>query len=81
MFILSFLDLNYIEESSDTSEVTIAMLPKSSKITLAQMESRLHVDKLEEVFKLAGEGCKQMYEVMDKTIRDRAEDLARKMAV
>ncbi|KAK3844807.1 MAG: ribosomal protein S5 domain 2-type protein [Linnemannia gamsii] len=75
------IDLNYMEESSDTSEVTIAMLPKSGKITLTQMESRLHVDKLEEVFRLAGEGCKQMYEVMDKTIRDRAEDLARKMAV
>jgi len=75
------IDLNHIEESSDTSEVTIAMLPKSGKITLMQMESRLHVDKLEEVLSLAGEGCKQMHLVMDKTIRDRAEDLAAKMAV
>ncbi|KAG0327147.1 Exosome complex component RRP41 [Dissophora globulifera] len=74
------IDLNYIEESSDTSEVTIAMLPKSGKVTLAQMESRLHVDKLEEVLSLAGEGCKQIHQVLDKTIRDRAEDLARKMA-
>lgn len=56
------------------------MLPKSGKITLAQMESRLHVDKLEEVLELAGEGCKQIHLVVDKTIRDRAEDLARRMA-
>ncbi|KAF9425283.1 Exosome complex component RRP41 [Entomortierella beljakovae] len=75
------IDLNHIEESSDTSEVTIAMLPRSGKITLAQMESRLHVDKLEEVLSLAGEGCKQIHQVLDKTIRDRAEDLANKMAV
>ncbi|KAF9984250.1 Exosome complex component RRP41 [Mortierella antarctica] len=73
------IDLNHIEESSDTSEVTIAMLPKSGKITLMQMESRLHVDKLQEVFALAGEGCKQIHEVIDKTIRDRAEDLAKTM--
>ncbi|KAF9170158.1 Exosome complex component RRP41 [Mortierella sp. AD011] len=75
------IDLNHIEESSDTSEVTIAMLPKSSKVTLAQMESRLHVDKLEELLSLASEGCKQIHQVLDKTIRDRAEDLAQKMAV
>jgi exosome complex component RRP41 len=56
------------------------MLPKSGKITLAQMESRLHVDKLEEVLELAGEGCKQIHLVVDKTIRDRAEELAAKMA-
>ncbi|KAF9358149.1 Exosome complex component RRP41 [Mortierella sp. NVP85] len=74
------IDLNHVEEASDTSEVTIAMLPKSGKITLAQMESRLHVDKLEEVLELAGEGCKQIYLVVDKTIRDRAEELAGKMA-
>ncbi len=55
------------------------MLPKSGKITLMQMESRLHVDKLEEVFTLAGEGCKQIHEVIDKTVRERAEDLAKKM--
>ncbi|KAF9103881.1 Exosome complex component RRP41 [Mortierella sp. AM989] len=75
------IDLNHIEESSDTSEVTIAMLPKSGKVTLAQMESRLHVDKLEELLTLASEGCKQIHQVLDRTIRDRAEDLAQKMAV
>ncbi|KAG0048536.1 Exosome complex component RRP41 [Gryganskiella cystojenkinii] len=75
------IDLNHIEESSDTSEVTIALLPKTSKVTLMQMESRLHVDKLKDVLELAREGCKSMYDVMDKTIRDRANDLASKMAV
>ncbi|KAI7818076.1 ribosomal protein S5 domain 2-type protein [Gamsiella multidivaricata] len=75
------IDLNHMEEVSDTSEVTIAMLPKSGKVTLAQMESRLHVDKLEEVLSLASEGCKQIHLVVDKTIRDRVEELARKMAV
>lgn len=57
------------------------MLPKSSKVTLVQMESRLHVDKLEDVLNLAGKGCKHIHQVIDKTIRDRAEELARKMAI
>lgn len=57
------------------------MLPKSGKVTLVQMESRLHVDKLEDVLSLAGKGCKHIHQVIDKTIRDRAEELARKMAV
>ncbi|KAF9581728.1 Exosome complex component RRP41 [Lunasporangiospora selenospora] len=75
------IDLNYIEESSDTSEVTIALLPKSGKVTLVQMESRLHVDKLEELLSLARDGCQQLYGELDRTIRDRAEDLAKKIVV
>ncbi|KAG0242422.1 Exosome complex component RRP41 [Actinomortierella wolfii] len=73
------LDLNGVEESGDTSEMTVALLPKSGKITLLQMEARLHVDKLEEVLHLASEGCHQIYTVLDTTIRDRTEDLAHKM--
>jgi len=31
------LDLNYIEESYDTPELTVALLPKTGKITLFQV--------------------------------------------
>ncbi|KAF9975501.1 Exosome complex component RRP41 [Actinomortierella ambigua] len=73
------LDLNSVEEAQDTSEMTVAILPKSGKITLMQMEARLHVEKLEEVLQLATQGCRQIHTVLDQTIRDRAEDLAHKM--
>ena len=34
------LDLNYIEESYDTPELTVALLPKTDKITLLQVKKK-----------------------------------------
>jgi len=68
------LDLNHTEESSDSAVLTVAILPKSGKITLLQMESRLHVEKFESAMTLAKQGCESIHQIMDKVIRENMKD-------
>ncbi|KAI8920052.1 hypothetical protein PhCBS80983_g05456 [Powellomyces hirtus] len=71
------LDLNYLEESADVPTLTVALLPKSGKITMLGLESRLHVDKLEPVITLAADGCMQMKDTLDEAIRTSTRKLAK----
>ncbi|RIB05791.1 ribosomal protein S5 domain 2-type protein [Gigaspora rosea] len=74
----TLLDLNNAEEMADTPELTVALLPMSGKLTLLQMDSRLHVDKLEPVMNLAALGCKEIYQTLDETVREYVKDLFQK---
>jgi hypothetical protein len=65
-----FLDLNYLEESSDSPELTVAILPRTGKVNLMSMESRLHVDMLESVASLATQGCEQIHTILDAVVRE-----------
>ncbi|CAO3691116.1 unnamed protein product [Rhizopus microsporus] len=69
------LDLNGLEESSDTPELTIAILPRTGKVNLVEMESRLQIDKLAGVTELAKEGCMHIHSVLDNVIRKNTEHL------
>ncbi|RUP52368.1 hypothetical protein BC936DRAFT_145609 [Jimgerdemannia flammicorona] len=73
------VDLNHVEESSDSPELTVAILPKTGKVNLLQMESRLHVDNFESVANLASEGCENIYQILDQVIRDRTKGLLKQM--
>ncbi|KAJ1926814.1 Exosome non-catalytic core component [Tieghemiomyces parasiticus] len=73
------LDLNQVEEASfETPDLTIAIMPRSGKVTLLQMESRLQVDRLEDTMALASEGCKQIHTIMDEVVRENTQDLVTK---
>ncbi|CAG8661482.1 5457_t:CDS:2 [Acaulospora morrowiae] len=69
------LDLNNTEESFDTPELTVALLPKSEKVTLLQLDSRLQVNEFENVMRTAAKGCKEIYEVLEDATRDHIKDL------
>ncbi|KAI9595786.1 putative exosome complex exonuclease RRP41 [Syncephalis fuscata] len=57
------LDLNHIEEASaETPDLTVAILPRSGKVTLLQMTSR-------QMISLAIEGCRQVHSIMDDAVR------------
>lgn len=66
------VDINYLEETSGGPQLSLAILPKSEKIVLFQMDSRLHVDNVEKVLKLAIKGCKDVYTLLRQTIHDNA---------
>ncbi|RKP35518.1 exosome complex exonuclease RRP41 [Dimargaris cristalligena] len=73
------LDLNHTEESSfETPDLTIAVMPRSGKVTLLQMESRLEITRLEDTMLLATEGCKQIQRIMDSVVRENTRDLVEK---
>lgn len=46
------LDLTTLEEN-DIPHVTVATMPRTGKVTLVTLETRLHVDRFEEIFALA----------------------------
>ncbi|KNE63724.1 hypothetical protein AMAG_08811 [Allomyces macrogynus ATCC 38327] len=73
------LDLNHIEVSQGTPEITLAMLPRSGNVVLIQLESRLHMDKLEKTLQLAKDGCAQIHELLDEVVRKELRDLVHKV--
>ncbi|CAO3619800.1 unnamed protein product [Cunninghamella blakesleeana] len=76
---VSILDLNNIEENSDTPELTLAILPRSGKVNLIELESRLHIEHLESVTELAKEGCLQIHEILSEVVRNNMEHLLNRM--
>jgi exosome complex component RRP41 len=64
------LDLTLLEEN-DVPNVTVAMTPRTGKVTLVTMETRLHVDRFEEVFRLAGEAGNVIHREMKEAVKAR----------
>lgn len=64
------VDINYLEESSGSPEITVAVLPKSEQIVFLEMNGRLHEDNLSKVVDMAVKGCKDVYGVLDRTVRE-----------
>jgi exosome complex component RRP41 len=70
----TLLDTNYLEESSSAPQLTLAILPKSEKIVLFRLDSKLHADNLEKVLNLAKQGCKDVYTLLRKHVHDFTKD-------
>jgi exosome complex component RRP41 len=68
------LDLTSLEEN-DLPHVTVASMPRSGRLTLVSMETRLHVDRFEEILRLAGEAGPVIHKEMRAVVRERAKDL------
>ena len=68
------LDLTQLEES-DVPNLTIALLPKTRKVSLVTMETRLHVDRFEEIFRLATDAGLVLHEEMKAAILGRSRTL------
>ncbi|EPQ29560.1 uncharacterized protein PFL1_02779 [Pseudozyma flocculosa PF-1] len=68
------LDLNNTEES-DLPNMAVAVLPRSGKVTLASLETRLHVERFEEIFRLGIQACSVLHHEMELAVRDRTRVL------
>ncbi|KAG8805902.1 Exosome non-catalytic core component [Serendipita sp. 399] len=69
------LDLSHYEEN-DMPFLTVAVMPRSKKVTLLNMESRLHVTRFENVFKIACEAAETIRSEMGDAIMARTQALA-----
>ncbi|THH14697.1 hypothetical protein EW146_g5673 [Bondarzewia mesenterica] len=72
------LDLTTLEES-DLPHVTVAVMPRTGKVTLVSMETRLHVDRFGEVFGVACEAGKVVHREMRAVVRERTKGLLEAM--
>ncbi|KAL4248384.1 RNase PH family protein [Abortiporus biennis] len=68
------LDLTTLEEN-DTPNVTVAIMPRTKKVTLVSMETRLHVDRFGDVFKLACEAGAVLHQEMKVAVESRTRKL------
>jgi len=68
------LDLTTLEEN-DVPHLTIAMMPKTGKVTLVTMETRLHVDRFEEIIRLAVDAGKVIHREMKSAVKNRTDTL------
>jgi exosome complex component RRP41 len=73
------LDLSAPEES-DLPNLVVAALPASGKITLAQMETRLQVDRFEEMLVLGVEACGVLKLEMERVVKERTRRVVERMA-
>lgn len=74
------LDLNGPEES-DIPYLVVASLPGSSKLTLASMETRIHIDRFEEMLTVGVEACKVLKDEMEVQVKKRTETVVERMNV
>jgi len=68
------LDLTALEEA-DLPHVTVASMPRSGHLTLVSMETRLHIDRFEEILRLAGEAGAVIHKEMRAVVRERTKSL------
>ncbi len=61
------LDLTNIEET-DLPNMTVAVLPRTNKFTLITLETRIHIDRFEEMFQLVGSAGKVLHEQMLESV-------------
>jgi len=69
------LDLTTLEEN-DIPHVTVAVMPKTKKVVLVTMETRLHVDRFEEILNLARDAGAILHQEMKEAILSRATTLS-----
>lgn len=74
------LDLTNTEES-DLPNLTLAVLPRSGKVTLVTMETRLHIERFEQIFKLAIRAGDVLHERMRAAVRERTGKLVQSMTM
>lgn len=72
------LDLTNLEEN-DLSHLTVASLPRTGKVTLVAMETRLHVDRVSECLKIAGDAGKVLHKEMKRAVEARTKRLVQAM--
>ncbi|KXZ46723.1 hypothetical protein GPECTOR_41g688 [Gonium pectorale] len=70
------LDLNFTEDSGGGPDLAIAFAPRSEKLVLMQMDSRLPVETFETVLELAREGCRTISGVMRGALLEHTRRLA-----
>ncbi|KIY44078.1 ribosomal protein S5 domain 2-like protein [Fistulina hepatica ATCC 64428] len=68
------LDLTLLEEN-DVPSVHVAVMPKTGKVVMLNMETRLHVDRFEEVFRLALDASKVLHTEMKAAVSARSISL------
>jgi exosome complex component RRP41 len=72
------LDITTLEEN-DLPNVTVAVLPRSGKVTLVTLETQVAVERFEEMLRLTGDAGKALHIEMLASVKERTESLVTAM--
>ncbi|MFH1455651.1 MAG: exosome complex exonuclease Rrp41 [archaeon] len=67
------VDLDYTEEAFEgiSVDIPIAMMPRTGKVTLLQLDGELTPEELKKALEFGKKGCQQIYEIQKKALRDK----------
>lgn len=68
------LDLNTLEEN-DVPHISVAVMPRTGRVTLVTMDTRLHLDRFEEIFQLAVDAGVVLHDEMRAALAKRTRSL------
>lgn len=68
------LDLNTLEEN-DVPHISVAIMPRTERVTLVTMDTRLHLDRFEEIFQLAVNASRVLHDEMRTALARRTQSL------
>ena len=68
------LDLTTLEEN-DVPHLTVAIMPRTKKVTLVLLETRIHSDRFESIFRLACEAGDTLHREMRSAVRSNTAEL------
>lgn len=71
----TLLDLSLHEENA-LPHLVAATLPRSGKITLAQLETRIHANAVQEMLAVVAKACAVLHGEMDRAMHERTRRLA-----
>lgn len=66
------VDMNHTEEMGKGPDLSIGLLPNSGKLSMIQMNSKVHRDDLEKVFDCAMKGCIDVYTLLNAIVKQSA---------
>lgn len=61
------------EEGEGATDIPMARLGKSGRVTLLQLDGKIQPEKMKEVLKLSKEACQEIYEVQKKALKEVVE--------
>ena len=69
------LDLGNKEDNFGQADVPLAIVPSTGELVLLQMDGLLSQEEYKKAVEYATKGCKEIYEVQKKALKDRYEEL------
>jgi len=68
------VDLNGKEDNNSEADIAFAILPNKDEVGLLQMDGILTKEELIELLNLARNSCKKIYELQEKTLKEKYRD-------
>src|SRR3989344_3572015 len=65
------IDINSDEDCGGATDIPLAIMPLTGKITLLQLDGDVNVKQLQEAVKAAKKGCMEIYKVQQKALKEK----------